>query len=89
MTIEFIQPTPLDSFDCVYLNMAQFYNVPYIDVDISENIYATMKDGTKIEFFQTMGGKNSVHLTPEQYIDLHNLVSITLADGTELRPFGT
>lgn len=89
LTIEFIQPPPLDSFDCVYLNMAQFYNVPYIDVDISENIYATMKDGTKIEFFQTMGGKTSIHLTPEQYIELHNLVSITLADGTELRPSGS
>ncbi len=84
LTIEFIPPDPLDTFDCLYLNMSQFYNVPYIDVDTKENIYITMKDGTKIAFFQSVGGKSNIYLMPDQYIDLQLADCITLSDGTTL-----
>ena len=84
ITVEFIPPDPLEKFDCLYLNMSQFYNVPYVNVDVKEDISVSMMDGTQIKFFQTDGGRQNVFLTPNSYIDLNNVDSITLSDGTTL-----
>ena len=64
--------------------MAQFYDVPYVDVDFKENIFVMMEDGTKIEFFQPVGAKNSILLVPSDYINISDANSIMLSDGTEV-----
>lgn len=52
LTIAFEKPEPIEKFDCMYLNTAQFATIPGVEVSNNETIFVMMKDGTKIYFFR-------------------------------------
>ena len=83
VSVSFVQPESVDTFDCIYLNIDQFTTKE--ETDPSEEIYLKMKDGSRIDLFQEDGGKESVYLEPDCPVDLVNVEYLHLSDGIEIR----
>lgn len=84
LTIAFEKPEPIEKFDCMYLNTAQFATIPGVEVSNNETIFVMMKDGTKIYFFQALGAKETAFLRANRSIALSEVVYLQLSDGTRL-----
>lgn len=84
ITVVYEKPEPLDRFDCIYVNVAQFAGAPYVEADRDRPVCAIMKDGTQINFYQYMGGKDKSILTPENPLVLEDVDYLQFYDGTPL-----
>lgn len=84
ITVAFEKPEPVETFDCIYLNVNQF-SVADQQNDSDENdLFLMMKDGTKVEFFQTMGAKESAYLRSDSPIVLSEVDYLHLSGGAKI-----
>lgn len=82
--IEFEKPEPVDSFDCVYINLAQFSASLQVDVSDEDAVFVIMKDGTKINYYQEDGAKDTIFLEADSPVVLSEVAYLRLADGTKI-----
>ena len=84
ITVVYEKPEPLDRYDCIYVNAAQFAGAPYVEADGDRPVCAEMKDGTQINFFQYMGGKDKSVLPPDKPLVLEDIDYLQFYDGTRV-----
>lgn len=82
-TIAFAKPEPLEKFDCIYINANQFGDAQMREGE-EKDIFLVMKDGTKVYFYQTDGGKEEAFLSADSPIALKEAAYLQLSDGTKL-----
>lgn len=78
ITVAFEKPEPTEKFDCIYVNAAQFRGAPYVDASEDDAVFLMMKDGTRIDFFQTDGAKDTAFLSADMPIVLREADYIQL-----------
>ena len=84
ITVVYEKPEPLDTYDCIYVNAAQFAGAPYVEADGDRPVCAVMKDGTQINFVQYMGGKDKSVLPTGTQLVLEDIDYLQFYDGTRL-----
>ena len=84
ITVVYEKPEPLERYDCIYVNAAQFAGVPYVEADGDRPVCAVMKDGAQINFFQYMGGKDKSVLLPDKPLVLEDIDCLQFYDGTRV-----
>lgn len=84
ITVVYEKPEPLDIYDCIYVNAAQFAGAPYVEADGDRPVCAVMKDGTQINFFQYEGGKDKSVVRANSPLILEDIDYLQFYDGTRL-----
>lgn len=84
ITVVYEKPVPLDRYDCIYVNVAQFAGAPYVEADEDRPVCAVMKDGTQINFFQYEGGKDISVVRADRSLVLDDIDYLQFYDGTRL-----
>lgn len=84
ITVTFEKPEPVETFDWLYLNVNQSSAADQQN-DANENdLFLMMKDGTKVEFFQTTGAKESALLRSDSPIVLSEVDYLHLSGGVKI-----
>lgn len=84
VAVVFEKPEPIEKFDCIYVNVAQFSAAPYVDAGEDEAVFLVTKDGTRIDFFQSDGAKEMAFLQSESLIVLAEVDYLQMSDGTKI-----
>lgn len=84
ITVAFEKPEPVETFDCIYLNVNQFSAADQQNDSDENDLFLMMKDGTKVEFFQTMGAKESAYLRSDSPIVLSEVDYLHLSGGVKI-----
>lgn len=84
VTVAFEKPEPIEKFDCIYVNVAQFSAAPYVDASEDEAVFLMKKDGTRIDFFQSLGAKETAFLQAESTIVPAEVDYLQMSDGTKI-----
>lgn len=74
---------------CTWIDMGDTYNPLTKIVSQDENFFVVLKDGTRIDFWQTEGAVDSANLTSDSPIVLKDVDYLQLSDGTKLYAPGT
>lgn len=84
ITVAFEKPEPVETFDCIYLNVNQFSAADQRNSSDENDLFLMMNDGTKVEFFQTMGAKESAYLRSDSPIVLSEVDYLHLSGGVKI-----
>lgn len=71
-------------FFCVWMDMGDTYNPLTKLVSEDENFFVVLKDGTRIDFWQGMGGIETAELRADSPIVMKDVDYLQLSDGTKL-----
>lgn len=69
---------------CTWIDMGDTYNPLTRIVSQNENFFVVLKDGTRIDFWQTEGAVDSANLTSDSPVVLKDVDYLQLSDGTKL-----
>lgn len=84
ITVVFEKPEPVETFDCIYLNVEQFSAADQQNASDENALFLMLKDGTRVEFFQTMGAKESAYLRADSPIVLSEVDYLHLSGGVKI-----
>lgn len=79
-----IEGTDCPDYFCTYMDMGDAYNPLTKLTDPEQQFFVMLKDGTRIDFWQTNGAIDTADLTADSPIVLEEAAYLQLSDGTRL-----